>query len=283
MSVQRKVISWFEKNQRDLPWRKSNAWGVLVSEIMLQQTPVNRVLPIWNEWLHRWPRPIDFANESSAEILKAWGKLGYPRRALALHNAAKEIVEKHHGEVPTLYEELIELPGIGDYTANAILAFAYRQPSLVLDTNIRRFFSRYFDGESHPKSSQSKYEREMREKLIPSVKGEVWAAATMEFGALICTANSPKCDECFLAQECVWLIAGKPISEHKKVKQAKFEGSDRQCRGQILGHLRENQSATSKQLLALWNDEQQSNKAISSLLKDRLIVQNEKSFTLGSK
>jgi A/G-specific adenine glycosylase len=283
ISVQKRLIDWFDTNQRDLPWRKSDAWGVLVSEFMLQQTPVNRVLPVWNEWLHRWPRPIDFAQESSAEVLRAWGKLGYPRRALALHQSAKLITENYGGIVPKDYESLLALPGVGDYTASAILAFAYQKPALVLDTNIRRFFSRYFDGESHPKSTVSRYEKEIRAKLIPQVNGHKWAAATMEFGALICTATSPKCEQCFLAKQCAWLAAGKPESEHKKVKQAKFEGSDRQCRGVIVNHLRENTLATHSTLKNLWPDKSQFERAVASLIADKLIENFSKnSYRLGS-
>ncbi|MTA02535.1 MAG: hypothetical protein F2578_04300, partial [Actinobacteria bacterium] len=135
---EKEITDWFKKNKRDLPWRKTDAWGVLVSEIMLQQTPVQRVLPIYNEWMKRWPTPSDLAEATPAEVITAWGRLGYPRRALRLHECAKVITENHKGVIPSTEIELRKLPGVGEYTSAAIVAFAFKGSSLVLDINIRR-------------------------------------------------------------------------------------------------------------------------------------------------
>jgi A/G-specific adenine glycosylase len=274
------LISWFEANQRDLPWRNTSPWGVLVSEFMLQQTPVNRVLPIWNEWMQRWPTAKDLAAAPKPEVIKAWGRLGYPRRALRLHESAKVITTLHDNQVPRSREELIALPGVGDYTAAAIAAFAFGEPALVLDINIRRFFARYYDGIETPSAAPSQVERKLRYELIPDRGGDLWAAATMEFGALICTARSPLCDTCPLANQCRWRAAGYPPSAAIK-KQAKFTGSDRQCRGTVLGYLRENNRATLAKLAPLWPDGSQLEKALKTLIADGLIETTGKSYRLA--
>jgi A/G-specific adenine glycosylase len=267
--IQKKVIRWFEENQRDLPWRNTSPWGVLVSEFMLQQTPVNRVLPIWNDWMNRWPSPDSLAKASKADVIRAWGKLGYPRRALRLYESAKIISTQHNNQVPSTYEELIALPGIGDYTAAAIQAFAFAQSSLVLDINIRRFYSRLYDGIETASSAPSRIERELRQSLIPKQAAPMWAAATMEIGALICTARSPKCGECPVKNSCQWRALEYPKSVAKS--KPGFTGSDRQCRGVVMNRLRENPSAGHRDLLALWHDKSQVELALKTLLADGLI------------
>ena len=187
---------WFKKNKRDLPWRKTDAWGVLVSEIMLQQTPVQRVLPIYNEWMKRWPAPSDLAAATPAEVITAWGRLGYPRRALRLHECAKEITENHKGVIPSTEIELRKLPGVGEYTSAAIVAFAFKGSSLVLDINIRRLFSRLYKGEEAPSAAPTKAERVEYAEYVPKKGAHIWAAATMELGALVCTAKNPLCGRC---------------------------------------------------------------------------------------
>jgi A/G-specific adenine glycosylase len=279
-SLASKLINWFDKNKRDLPWRNTSPWGVFISEFMLQQTPVNRVTPIWHQWMERWPTPQALSLAPKSEVIKAWGRLGYPRRALRLHESAKLISEQHGGQVPRAREELIALPGVGDYTAAAIAAFAYGEPALVLDINIRRFFSRYFDGEQFPSSSPSLIERKLRAELIPAQRGDTWAAATMEFGALICASKSPKCSECFLADTCAWRKAGYPEMEIRR--QAKFEGSDRQCRGVVMKVLKERERATKSALSKEWPIQSQLEKAIETLIADGLIETTGKSFRLAS-
>ena len=230
--------------------------------------------------MERWPTPEALAQAPKSEVIKAWGRLGYPRRALRLHESAKAITKEHNGKVPRSCEELIELPGVGDYTAAAIAAFAFGESALVLDIHIRRFFSRYFDGEQFPSSSPSKVERKIRAELIPTERGDVWAAATMEFGALICTSKNPKCDTCFLAKECVWKAAGYPEMEIKR--QAKFAGSDRQCRGVVMKVLKERENASKALLAKEWPLESQLEKALETLIADGLIETTGKSYRLAS-
>ena len=268
---EKEILGWFKKNQRDLPWRKSSVWGVLVSEIMLQQTPVTRVLPIYNQWMKRWPSPKDLAAATSAEVITAWGRLGYPRRALRLHQCAKVISEEYGNHVPDNEIQLRALPGIGEYTAAAIVAFAFQERSLVLDVNIRRLFARAIDGVEVPKSSVSKAERLSRSELIPTKNPHLWAAATMELGALVCTAQNPKCEVCPIADQCRWRSLDFPKSDQKKRTQA-WHGTDRQCRGVIVQALRENKVLTTKEIKKLWHLDSQVEKALSSLIKDELIA-----------
>jgi A/G-specific adenine glycosylase len=178
--LEKEIISWFKKNKRDLPWRNTDTWGVLVSEFMLQQTPVNRVLPVYTEWMKRWPTPAQLAKATPAEVITAWGRLGYPRRALRLHECAKVITSQYKGAIPRAESELRALPGIGEYTAAAMIAFAFGGRSLVLDINIRRLFARIFDGVQSPKLSATKDEKSRYEELIPKRDPHLWAAATME-------------------------------------------------------------------------------------------------------
>lgn len=265
------VINWFIKNQRDLPWRKSTPWGVVVSEFMLQQTPVERVLPIWNLWMKTWPTPGALAKASKAEVITAWGKLGYPRRALRLHECAQIIDQKYDGNVPESYAELIELPGVGDYTANAIRAFAFSLEANVLDTNIRRVITRWKSGIEYPSQSITRNERELAATLIPKVNSHQWAAASMELGALICTSKNPLCVDCPLNSTCSWKNAGYPPSEVKKKTQS-WHGTDRQCRGRIMDAVKV--SPTSINDIA-WSEQSQLERAIASLVLDGLIIEDE--------
>ena len=273
------ILEWFDQNQRDLPWRKTDAWGVMVSEFMLQQTPVNRVLPKWHEWMDRLPDPASLAAAKKSDVITAWGRLGYPRRALRLYESAKVIAAEHNNLVPRAPEVLRSLPGVGDYTAAAIAAFAYGDSTLVLDINIRRFFARVYDGVESPSSSPSQYERKIRAELIPS-DGAKWAAATMEFGALICTARSPLCEECPVKLSCAWRAVGYPQSEKKSSTQG-WHGTDRKCRGTIVQALRENSKATRAALYKLWDNNEQVDKALKTLIADGLIETTGKSFKLA--
>jgi A/G-specific adenine glycosylase len=276
---QQVILDWFEQNKRDLPWRNTSPWGVMISEFMLQQTPVKRVLPIWSEWIDRWPTPADLAASKKSDAITAWGRLGYPRRAIRLHDSAGLIARDFNNQVPRAIEDLRTLPGVGEYTAAAIAAFAYNEGALVMDINIRRFFARAIDGIETPTSTPSQIERRLRTELIPS-DGALWAAATMELGALICTARAPLCDQCPVKRSCSWRAAGYPKSEIVKKSQA-WAGTDRQCRGVIVQHLRDNQSATKSALLKLWDDTDQSEKAIKSLIADHLIEATGNRFKLA--
>ncbi|MHA7263028.1 HhH-GPD family protein [Arthrobacter sp. TMN-37] len=251
-ALHRSVIGWFDTAARDLPWRRPDrsAWGVLVSEVMLQQTPVVRVLPVWMEWMARWPSPADLAAEPPGEAVRHWGRLGYPRRALRLHAAATAIVERHGGAVPGNYAELLALPGVGSYTAAAVAAFAFGQRETVVDTNIRRVHARAVTGTALPARSLSAAEMRLAAELLPAEPAESvrWNAAVMELGALVCTARSPQCASCPVRGACVWLVAGRPPAEYVPKGQA-WAGTDRQVRGAILAVLREAEGPVGKELL----------------------------------
>jgi A/G-specific adenine glycosylase len=272
---ERAIIDWFKKNKRDLPWRNTYPWGVLVSEIMLQQTPVQRVLPVYNEWVKRWPSAAHLAKATPAEVITAWGRLGYPRRALRLHECAKVITNDLGGVIPNEESELRKLPGIGEYTAAAIVAFAFEGRSLVLDINIRRLFSRLYKGEEAPSVAPTKAERIEYAQYVPEKKAHLWAAATMELGALICTAKNPLCGRCPVAQHCEWRSLDYPASERVKRTQT-WHGTDRQCRGTIVQALRDNKSLTKREIMLLWDVPSQVEKSIITLLHDGLIEERRK-------
>src|SRR3954452_21767937 len=202
------VMRWYSLNARDLPWRRADAtpWGVLVSEFMLQQTPVARVEPAWRDWTQRWPTPAALAAEPAGEAVRAWGRLGYPRRALRLHAAATAIVERHGGEGPADHDELLAVPGVGAYTAAAVASFAYRRRHVVLDTNVRRVLGRVVRGVELPGPSVTRAEREAAAALLPDdgPTAAAWAVATMELGALVCVASAPRCADCPVADLCAW-------------------------------------------------------------------------------
>ncbi|MGH3412406.1 MAG: A/G-specific adenine glycosylase, partial [Marmoricola sp.] len=207
-----RILAWYDEHARELPWRAESAspWAVLVSEFMLQQTPVSRVLPVYEAWLERWPTPAALAAEPSGEAVRAWGRLGYPRRALRLHAAAEAIVSQHGGEVPADRDRLRELPGVGDYTAAAVSAFAYGGRHAVLDTNVRRVLARLVGGEELPAASVTTAERTRAEGLLPEEAPAAWSVAVMELGALVCTASRPRCGHCPVADRCAWQAAGAP-------------------------------------------------------------------------
>jgi A/G-specific adenine glycosylase len=274
---EKEITAWFKANKRDLPWRNSDAWGVLVSEIMLQQTPVQRVLPIYQEWMKRWPTAADLAKATPADVITAWGRLGYPRRALRLHECAKVITSELKGIIPKEEVELRKLPGIGEYTAAAMVAFAFEGKSLVLDINIRRLFSRLYKGEETPTAAPTKAERIEYAQYIPDKKAHLWAAATMELGALICTAKKPLCGRCPVANKCLWRSLDYPSSERVKRTQS-WHGTDRQCRGTIVQALRDNPTLSKRELNLLWDVPSQVEKAILTLLDDGLIEEQRKGF-----
>lgn len=259
--VDRVVSDWFTHNRRDLPWRASDPWGVYVSEIMLQQTPVARVLPAWWAWLDRWPTPTDLANDSVGEAIRAWGRLGYPRRAKRLHEAAVLMRDRFGGQVPDQEDQLRQLPGVGEYTAAAVGSFAYNRDTVVVDINIRRFLARVITGRD-PEPHYSAAERAVAEQVFTEleVPAPLWAAASMEFGALVCTSRTPACANCPLSQMCDW-VPGPRVSRTQT-----YEGTDRQARGAILAILREGPAEAFD-----WHDAGQLERALRSLLADGLI------------
>ena len=275
--MQSVVIEWFDANGRDLPWRHDGftPWGALVSEFMLQQTPVARVIPRLEEWLERWPTPAALANSSPADAVRAWQNLGYPRRALWLHSCAVTIVGEHNGEVPHDVDALLRLPGVGPYTARAIAVFAFRAHEPVVDTNIRRVIARAVHGHSDQGPPATARDLADMAALLPSSDiSPEFNAGMMELGAIVCTARNPSCEECPLRHECAWRGAGYPVSDTPRRRpQAKYEGSDRQARGAVLKLLREHHRCVSRdELSAVWPNALQRDRAVLSLLDDGLVV-----------
>ncbi|MBB5956663.1 A/G-specific adenine glycosylase [Saccharothrix tamanrassetensis] len=270
------LIDWFAKTARDLPWRRPEctAWGVLVSEIMLQQTPVARVEPVWHEWLARWPKPSDMAAASHGEVLRAWGKLGYPRRALRLHAAAQAIATDRGDEVPHDVDTLLALPGIGAYTARAVAAFAYGKKCPVVDTNVRRVVARAVHGAGDAGPPSTTKDMNDVEVLLPDEKAAVYSAALMELGALVCTARTPRCADCPVFDTCKWQLNGRPAYDGPAKVVQKFAGTDRQVRGLLLDVLRGTSEPVEKvRLDAVWSDAGQRDRCLDSLLVDGLVEQ----------
>jgi A/G-specific adenine glycosylase len=277
------VLDWYADHARDLPWRGPGAtpWAVMVSEFMLQQTPVARVLPVFDSWMTTWPTPADLAAAPSGEAVRAWGRLGYPRRALRLHAAATAIVDRHHGEVPPGYDELIALPGVGDYTASAIASFAFGGSHAVLDTNVRRVFARAVSGVEFPATAVNKPERVLAESLVPDEEPATWAVAVMELGALVCTAATPRCHSCPISDRCAWNLAGRPAYDGPPRRGQAWAGTDRQVRGRLMAVLRDAEgSVTRARLDAVWPEPGQRDRALQSLLADGLLVETDGRYAL---
>ena len=270
------LIAWYRDNARELPWREPGfgAWGVLVSEFMLQQTPVARVIPLLEAWLERWPTPSSLAGDAPAEAVRAWANLGYPRRALWLHRAATQIRDLHDGVVPRDVEALLALTGIGDYTARAVAVFAYGDRHPVVDTNTRRVLARAIDGRAQP-DPPARRDLDAMTAILPQSEPEaaIVNAAAMELGAIVCTARAPRCDACPIAHICAWRAAGYTDTGDTRRKQARYEGSDRQARGAILRALRESAAheLAMDAVASDWPDAAQRDRAIDSLIADGLI------------
>lgn len=249
-------------------------WGVLVSEVMLQQTPVVRVLPVWESWMTSWPTPTDLASTSPGDAIRAWGRLGYPRRALRLHATATAIRDDHAGQVPSQETTLRTLPGIGDYTAAAVAAFAFGHRTTVVDTNVRRVQARAVTGNALPAPTLRRAEVDLAAALLPADRADaaLWNVAVMELGALVCTARSPRCPECPVADLCRWRRAGSPVDDGPPRRAQAWAGTDRQCRGMMLQALREAADAVHAEILhAGWTDRVQSERCLDSLIADGLL------------
>jgi A/G-specific adenine glycosylase len=268
------VSDWYAGAARDLPWRRSgtSAWAVLVSEVMLQQTPVARVLPAYEAWMERWPTPAALAADEPGKAVRAWGRLGYPRRALRLHAAACTVVEQYDGVLPSTVAELLALPGVGDYTARAVAAFAHRQRHAVVDTNVRRVVARAVEGVAD--APVTRRDLLMVEQLLPA---DPEAAATasvalMELGALVCTARAPRCPACPVAGDCRWLSAGRPALQEPVRRAQAYAGTDRQVRGRLLAVLRDAEAPVpAERLVAAWDEPVQRTRALDGLVADGLV------------
>jgi A/G-specific adenine glycosylase len=279
------VLDWYDRAARDLPWRRpgTSPWAVLVSEVMLQQTPVARVEPVYREWVQRWPAPADLAAEPPGEAVRAWGRLGYPRRALRLHQAATVVTARHGGRVPTTYVELLALPGVGGYTAAAVASFAYGARHAVLDTNVRRVLARAAGGVADPAPALTSAERRLGESLLPEEPAVAarWAVAVMELGALVCTARAPDCGGCPVTDVCAWQLAGRPAYDGPPRRRQPFEGTDRQVRGRLLAVLRAAAGpAPPGELAAAWPDAEQRERALAGLLADGLVETDGATYRL---
>jgi A/G-specific adenine glycosylase len=269
------VTSWYDEHARDLPWRRAGVtpWGVMVSEVMLQQTPVSRVSPVWEQWLSRWPTPGALAADSPGDAVRTWGRLGYPRRALRLHAAAAAVVERHGGEVPSAYDDLLALPGIGSYTAAAVASFGFGQRHAVLDTNVRRVYARVVAGTADAiTASPTVAERAAALARVPVERPARYGVAVMELGAVVCLSRSPHCGECPVAAGCAWRAAGRPAGAIARRPQP-FAGTDRQVRGRLMAVLREATGTVGRnELDAVWDAEEQRDRALAGLLADGLVV-----------
>ena len=272
------LVDWFAEHARDLPWRApgTTAWGVLVSEIMLQQTPVARVEPAWLDWMARWPAPSDLAAASPADVLRAWGKLGYPRRALRLREAAAVIAERHGDIVPSDVDTLLALPGIGAYTARAVAAFAYGRRCPVVDTNVRRVVARAVHGAGDAGPASTVRDLADVDALLPAedpVAARL-SIALMELGALVCTARAPRCADCPIRHGCAWQQAGRPAYAGPAKPVQRYAGTDRHVRGRLLDVLRDTPEPVAKAALdAAWPDAGQRDRCLDSLLVDGLLEQ----------
>jgi A/G-specific adenine glycosylase len=274
------LVDWYGEHARDLPWRRpgTTPWGVLVSEIMLQQTSVARVEPTWWEWMARWPRPSDLAAASPADVLRAWGKLGYPRRAMRLREAAAVIAGRHGDTVPSDVDTLLALPGIGAYTARAVAAFAYGRRAAVVDTNVRRVVARAVHGAGDSGPASTTRDLADVDALLPADEPAAarLSIALMELGALVCTARTPRCVDCPVLAGCAWQRAGRPEYAGPAKPVQRYAGTDRQVRGRLLDVLRDTpEPVVRAKLDAVWADAAQRDRCLDSLLVDGLVEQTD--------
>jgi A/G-specific adenine glycosylase len=271
------LVDWYHRTRRDLPWRDPDvsAWQILVSEFMLQQTPVSRVLPIWTEWVRRWPTPSATAAATAGDVVRAWGKLGYPRRAMRLHECATVIAREYGDVVPDDVEVLLTLPGVGSYTSRAIACFAYQQRVPVVDTNVRRVVARAVHGRADAGAPSATRDHADVSALLPNeALAPQFSVALMELGATVCTARAPRCGLCPL-DACAWRQAGYPPATGPARRAQTYAGTDRQVRGRLLDVLRASDSpVTRAQLDVAWlSDTAQRDRALYSLLDDGLVTQ----------
>lgn len=271
------VLDWGARNHRDLPWRRSrDPWEVLVSEVMLQQTQVARVLDRWRRFLDRWPDTAACAAAPLGDVLVEWQGLGYPRRARALHETARQVQQDHEGRFPDRLDELLALPGVGPYTARAVLAFAFERDVGVLDTNVGRILARHSGAALRPAEAQS-----MADDWVPPGRGWAWNQTMLDLGAGRCRPRDPQCDDCPLAATCAWHLAGRPDPDPASGSaavsrpQARFDGSLRQARGRLLAAVAEHGSLTITGLETIADLGGRADEVVDSLVRDGLLVRTE--------
>lgn len=279
------VRDWYRVHGRDFLWRRPGMtpWGIYLIEIMAQQTQIERAARVALEWIERWPTPSALAATPPSEVLRAWGRLGYPRRALALHAAATAIATEHGDEVPRELDALLSLPGVGPYTAAAVASFAYGQRVPVVDTNIRRVLVRALLGvETLPPSTRR--DAALMESVLPhdAEEAKIMNVAVMELGALVCTPRSPDCERCPIAEHCAWRAAGyPPASAPGRPKQPRFAGSDREARGIVMAELRSADRPVGRdELTTLIPDPDRLTRALAGLTADGLAVRSARGYTL---
>jgi A/G-specific adenine glycosylase len=243
-SFQDALLAWSELTRRDLPWRRTrDPWAVLVSELMLQQTQVARVVPKYLAFMARFPSPAECAAAPAGAVVEAWAGLGYNRRAVNLHRAAGAIVERHGGQLPADLAALMDLPGVGPYTARAVCAFAFEQPAGVVDTNAARVLARAVAGRSLGRREV----QVLADGLVPPGRSWAWNQAMLDLGATVCVSREPRCPVCPVAAAgaCAWVQRGRRApdpavgSAGTSGRQSAFAGSDRQGRGRLVDALRQ--------------------------------------------
>jgi A/G-specific adenine glycosylase len=283
-----RVLAWWRGGAaRDLPWRRTrDPWAVLVCEVMAQQTQVARVAERWGRFLDRFPTPAACAAAPVADVLREWHGLGYPRRALALHRCAEQVVERHDGALPADLDALLALPGIGPYTARAVSAFAFERDLGVVDTNTARVLARWAGGPLGPKDVQRH-----ADATVPPGEGWAWNQALLDLGATVCTKRAPRCEGCPVAAACAWHAAGRPDPDPAtgthgvSGRQARFEGSDRQGRGRLMAALAVGPVGHARLADAMgWPDDpERARRVAATLVADGLVDRTPHRYTLPRK
>ncbi|MEX1217878.1 MAG: A/G-specific adenine glycosylase [Acidimicrobiales bacterium] len=274
------VLAWSAGRRDDLPWRQTrDPWAILVSELMLQQTQVSRVVLRWHQFLDRFPTIVDCAFASVGDVVTEWAGLGYNRRAVNLHRTAVAVVEVHEGKIPQDLDALLALPGVGAYTARAILAFAFERDVAVVDTNVGRILARQRGVQLTPSTAQS-----FADDIVPEAMGWSWNQGVLDLGALVCTKRAPTCANCPTAHTCCWFVSGSLLpdpaigSAAVSKGQSKFVGSFREGRARLLDVLRTGVEVSPEQFRKAcgWVDrkdgELESIRAADSLVRDGLAI-----------
>ena len=273
------LLKWGSDTLRDLPWRRTrNPWHVLVSEVMLQQTSVARVLPKFEAFINEFPAPHDLASAPLGDALRLWSGLGYPRRCRNLREAARVLHEEFNGEFPESVDVLLTLPGVGQYTSRAVLAFAFEHDVAVVDTNVSRVLSR-LEG----RALKAKELQVLADSFVPQGLGWEWNQVMMDFGARHCTARQPQCAQCPLRQLCVWKGEGvdpAPASAGASKPQGRFEGSDRQARGRAMRAVADGVTTLAALAKTMGVEEDRARSLVSALVDEGLLVRSGKRFTL---